>query len=58
MDEYESEMSGIYTTSVNRQTLDESPITYKSIDEIISHVAPTAEIVERIRPIYNFKASE
>ena len=58
MDDYESEMKGIFTTSVNRKTLDEAPMAYKSIDEIISHIAPTAEIIERIRPTYNFKASE
>jgi RNA-splicing ligase RtcB len=58
MDEYAAEMRGIYTTSVNRDTLDESPMAYKSIDEIVSRIAPTAEIVERVRPTYNFKASE
>jgi RNA-splicing ligase RtcB len=58
MDEYSAEMSGVFTTSVNRYTLDESPMAYKPIDEIISHIAPTAEIVERVRPVYNFKASE
>ncbi|MDR1245433.1 MAG: RtcB family protein, partial [Clostridiales Family XIII bacterium] len=58
MDEYAAEMSGVFTTSVNRQTLDESPMAYKSMDEIVSHIAPTAEIAERIRPMYNFKANE
>ena len=58
MGEYEAEMKGIFTTSVSRQTLDESPMAYKSIDEIIRHIEPTADIVERIRPVYNFKASE
>jgi RNA-splicing ligase RtcB len=58
MDEYAAEMSGIFTTSVNRQTLDESPMAYKSADEIISHIAPTVEIVEWVHPTYNFKASE
>ena len=58
MDEYTAEMSGIFTTSVNKDTLDESPMAYKPIDEIIAHIAPTARIVERVRPVYNFKASE
>jgi RNA-splicing ligase RtcB len=58
MDEYTAEMSGIYTTSVSRDTLDESPMAYKSIEEIISHIAPTADIIERVRPTYNFKAGE
>ena len=58
MDEYEKEMQGIFTTSVNRDTLDEAPMAYKPIDEIVSHITPTAEIVEHVRPVYNFKASE
>jgi RNA-splicing ligase RtcB len=58
MDEYETEMSGVYTTSVSIDTLDESPMAYKSIDEIISHISPTAEIIERVLPTYNFKAGE
>ena len=58
MDEYSDQMSGVFTTSVNRDTLDESPMAYKPIDEIILHIAATAEIVERVRPVYNFKASE
>jgi RNA-splicing ligase RtcB len=58
MDEYAAEMSGIFTTSVNSRTLDESPMAYKSIDEIISHIAPTADMIERVRPVYNFKAGE
>jgi RNA-splicing ligase RtcB len=58
MEEYASEMSGVFTTSVSRATLDESPMAYKPIDEIISHITPTAEVAQRIRPVYNFKASE
>jgi len=58
MNEYAAEMKGIFTTSVNRDTLDEAPMAYKPMDEIISHITPTAEIVERLRPVYNFKASE
>jgi RNA-splicing ligase RtcB len=58
MDEYADQMNGIFTTSVNKETLDESPMAYKPIDEIISHISPTAEIIERIRSVYNFKASE
>jgi RNA-splicing ligase RtcB len=58
MDEYAAEMSGVFTTSVSRGTLDESPMAYKPIDEIISHITPTAEVVQRIRPVYNFKASD
>jgi len=58
MEEYTSQMEGIYTTCVNSSTLDESPMAYKNINEIIENIQPTAEIVEQIKPIYNFKASE
>ena len=58
MDEYISEMDGIFTTSVSSRTLDESPMAYKSIEEIVSNIAPTVDIVAQIRPTYNFKASE
>ena len=58
MAEYEAEMSGIYSTCVVPDTLDESPMAYKSIDEIVENIGPTAEIIRRIKPIYNFKAAE
>ena len=58
LDEYRKEMEGIYTTCVDRTTLDEAPMAYKGIDEIISHIGPTVDIVERITPVYNFKAAE
>lgn len=56
MEEYRKEMSGIYSTCVSKDTLDESPMAYKSMDEIVSQIKPTADIIEHIRPIYNFKA--
>ena len=58
MEEYEAQMAGIYTTCIVRNTLDESPMAYKSIDEIMTNIAPTADIIRRIKPIYNFKATE
>jgi len=58
MTEFEAQMKGVYTTSVNPRTLDEAPMAYKNIDEIISHITPTAEIIDKIQPEYNFKASE
>lgn len=58
MEEYQAQMSGIYTTCVNAATLDESPMAYKNMDEIVANIEPTAEIVAQIRPIYNFKAAE
>lgn len=56
MDEYRSQMAGIYTTSVSRDTLDECPRVYKPMEEIMQNIADTAEILEVIRPVYNFKA--
>ena len=58
MAEFYQEMAGIYTTCVLPDTLDEAPMAYKSMDEIVAQIGPTAEIVERIRPVYNFKAAD
>ena len=58
LEEYQKEMAGIFTTCVSQDTLDESPMAYKNMDEIISQIGPTAQILERIHPVYNFKASE
>ncbi len=58
MAEYEKQMKGIYTTCVNQSTLDESPMAYKNIEDIVSNIGPTAEIIAHIKPIYNFKAAE
>ena len=56
LEEYRQAMEGIYTTSVNESTLDESPMAYKSIDDILETIEPTAEIIEVLKPVYNFKA--
>ena len=56
LSEFKKEMDGIYTSSVNKDTLDECPMAYKSMDDIIKHIADTVEIERIIRPIYNFKA--
>lgn len=58
MDEYKKQMEGIYTTSVNEETLDECPMAYKNMDVIVKNIEPTADIVKVIKPIYNFKAGE
>lgn len=58
MEEFEKEMAGIYSTCIRPETLDESPMAYKSMDEIVENIEPTAEIIKRIKPIYNFKAVE
>ena len=58
LEEFEQSMNGIYTTSVNHSTIDESPMVYKPMDEIIENIKDTVEIVKVIKPIYNFKESE
>lgn len=58
MTEFKKSMEGIYTTSVNKSTLDECAFAYKPMDEIIENIQDTVEIVDIIRPIYNFKAGE
>ena len=58
LEEYRAQMAGIYSTCVGADTLDESPMAYKSMDEIIEQITPTAEILTRIKPLYNFKAAE
>lgn len=54
--EFKKQMKGIYTTSVNQDTLDECPMAYKSMEDIVGNIGDTAEIVKVIQPIYNFKA--
>ena len=56
MDEYREAMKGIYTTSVNEYTLDEAPMAYKALDDIIDVISESVDVVEVIKPIYNFKA--
>jgi len=58
LEEYKKEMEGIYTTSVNEDTLDEAPMAYKSLGDIIDVIADTVEVIEVLKPIYNYKASE
>jgi RNA-splicing ligase RtcB len=58
LEEYRSEMSGIFSTCVSKATLDEAPMAYKSMNDIVDHIGPTADIVKRIQPVYNFKAAE
>lgn len=58
MDEYQKEMEGIYTTSVNENTLDEAPMAYKSLEDIIGVIEESVDVIEVLKPIYNFKASE
>ena len=57
MDEYRREMAGVYTTSVNEATLDEAPMAYKSLNDIIDVISESVDIIEVLKPIYNFKAN-
>lgn len=56
--EFKKVMKDIYTTSVNKETLDECPMAYKSIDDIVNNIEDTVEILDIIKPIYNFKAGD
>ena len=56
MEDYKNSMAGIYTTSISEGTLDESPQAYKSLDDIIDVIGDTVDIIEVMKPVYNFKA--
>lgn len=58
VDEFRQSMDGIFTTCVGKSTIDESPMAYKPMDEIIRNIHDTAEVVKIIKPVYNFKAAE
>ena len=58
LEDYRASMKGIYTTSVNEDTLDEAPMAYKSIDDIIDAIRESVDIVDIMKPVYNFKAAE
>ena len=50
-------MKGIYTTSICEATLDEAPMAYKSLDDIIDVIKDSVDVIEVMKPIYNFKAA-
>lgn len=58
LDEYRASMEGIYTTSVNEKTLDEAPMVYKSLEDIIDVIQESVDIIEVMKPVYNFKSSD
>lgn len=58
LSQYKKEMQGIYSTSISRDTLDESPMAYKPMDAILSQIGETVDVTERITPVYNFKAGD
>ncbi len=57
LEEYKKTMEGIYTTSVNEETLDEAPMAYKSLEDIIDIIKESVDVIDVMKPIYNFKAS-
>jgi RNA-splicing ligase RtcB len=58
LDEFKKSMNGIYTTSVSEDTIDEAPMVYKPMEEIIDCIENTVDIIKTIKPIYNFKAGD
>ena len=58
MEEYKKTMEGVYTTSVNENTLDEAPMAYKSLEDIIDVIRESVDVIDVMKPIYNFKASD
>ncbi len=58
VEEFQEMMDGIFTTSVGRATLDECPMAYKGMADIVDNIGPTAEVLKIIRPVYNFKAGD
>lgn len=58
IDEYKEAMAGIYTTSVNESTIDESPMVYKSLEDIIDVIDESVDIIDIIKPVFNFKAAD
>ena len=58
LEAYRETMKGIYTTSVNESTLDEAPMAYKSLEDIIDVIRDSVDIIDVMKPIYNFKASD
>lgn len=58
LEDFSKEMEGIYSTCISESTIDESPMAYKSMSDIVDNVNPTVDIISVIKPIYNFKASE
>ena len=56
MEEYRREMAGVYTTSVSEATIDEAPMAYKSLEDIIGVISDSVDVIEVLKPIYNFKA--
>lgn len=58
LEAYKKTMEGIYTTSVNEATIDEAPMAYKSLEDIIDVIKESVEVIDILKPVYNFKASD
>ena len=58
IDDYKKAMDGVYTTSISQDTLDEAPMAYKSLSDILDVIGDTVDIVDVMKPVYNFKAAE
>lgn len=58
MEDYRNAMEGVYTTSVNENTIDEAPMAYKSLDDIIDVIQESVNVIDIMKPVYNFKASD
>lgn len=58
LEAYRASMEGIYTTSVNEQTIDEAPMAYKSLEDIIDVIRESVDVIDIMKPVYNFKASD
>lgn len=58
LEEFKNSMSNIYTSTVNTSTLDEAPMAYKPIESILENIKDTVEVIDILKPLYNFKAGE
>jgi tRNA-splicing ligase RtcB len=58
MEQFNKRMEGIYTTSVSKDTIDESPMAYKQFNDIKKHLEETVEIMHYLKPVYNLKESK
>ena len=58
LEEYKESMKNVYSTSVNESTLDEAPMAYKSLEDIMDVIKESVDVIEVLKPIYNFKASQ
>ena len=58
LDDFKSSMEGIYSETISNETLDEAPMVYKPMDEILANIQDTVRVENIIKPVFNFKAAE